>query len=58
MVRVLLVVRDGWGYTEEKVGNAVRLADTPVDDGLMEIRPWVLLKCAGGAVGVPEGTQG
>lgn len=58
MGRVLLVVRDGWGYTEETVGNAVRLANTPVDDGLMETRPWVLLKCVGSAVGVPEGTQG
>ncbi len=58
MRRVLLVVRDGWGYTEKTAGNAVRLADTPVDDGLMETRPWVLLKCAGNAVGVPEGIQG
>lgn len=58
MRRVLLVVRDGWGYTEETLGNAVRLADTPVDDGLMETRPWVLLECTGNAVGVPEGTQG
>jgi 2,3-bisphosphoglycerate-independent phosphoglycerate mutase len=58
MRRVLLVVRDGWGYTEEVAGNAVRLAKTPVDDGLMETRPWVLLKCTGNAVGVPEGTQG
>jgi len=58
MGRVLLVVRDGWGYTDEKIGNAVRLADTPVDDGLMESRPWVLLDCTGSAVGVPDGTQG
>jgi len=58
MRRVLLVVRDGWGYTEETVGNAVRIARTPVDDGLMETRPWVLLKCTGNAVGLPEGTQG
>ena len=58
MRRVLLVVRDGWGYTEETEGNAVRMARTPVDDGLMETRPWVLLKCTGNAVGVPEGTQG
>ena len=58
MRRVLLVVRDGWGYTEETAGNAVRMARTPVDDGLMETRPWVLLKCTGNAVGVPEGTQG
>jgi 2,3-bisphosphoglycerate-independent phosphoglycerate mutase len=58
MRRVLLVVRDGWGYTEGTAGNAVRMARTPVDDGLMETRPWVLLKCTGNAVGVPEGTQG
>ena len=58
MVRVLLVVRDGWGYTEKILGNVVRLADTPADDGLMETRPWALLKCTGNAVGVPEGTQG
>jgi 2,3-bisphosphoglycerate-independent phosphoglycerate mutase len=58
MRRVLLVVRDGWGYTEETAGNTVRMARTPVDDGLMETRPWVLLKCAGNAVGVPEGIQG
>jgi 2,3-bisphosphoglycerate-independent phosphoglycerate mutase len=58
MRRVLLVVRDGWGYTEEAAGNAVRMARTPVDDGLMATRPWVLLKCTGNAVGVPEGTQG
>ncbi|MCW3989504.1 MAG: 2,3-bisphosphoglycerate-independent phosphoglycerate mutase [Candidatus Bathyarchaeota archaeon] len=58
MRRVLLVVRDGWGYTEETAGNAVRMARTPVDDGLMECRPWVLLKCTGNAVGVPEGIQG
>jgi 2,3-bisphosphoglycerate-independent phosphoglycerate mutase len=58
MRRVILVVRDGWGYTEKTKGNAVHMARTPVDDGLMETRPWVLLKCTGDAVGVPEGTQG
>jgi 2,3-bisphosphoglycerate-independent phosphoglycerate mutase len=58
MRRVLLVVRDGWGYSTEKVGNAVRIAKTPIDDELMKTRPWVLLKCTGNAVGVPEGTQG
>jgi 2,3-bisphosphoglycerate-independent phosphoglycerate mutase len=58
MRRVLLVVRDGWGYTEETVGNAVYIARTPIDDELMETRPWVQLKCTGNAVGLPEGTQG
>ncbi|MCW3991953.1 MAG: 2,3-bisphosphoglycerate-independent phosphoglycerate mutase, partial [Candidatus Bathyarchaeota archaeon] len=57
-MKVILVVRDGWGYTEETRGNAVRLAHTPNDDSFMETFPWTLLKCTGNAVGVPEGTQG
>lgn len=55
---VILIVRDGWGYTEETLGNAVRLAHTPNDDRYMEVYPWTLLKCTGNAIGVPEGTQG
>ena len=57
-MRVILVVRDGWGYSEEKHGNAVSLAHTPNNDRYMEEYPWTLLKCTGNAIGVPEGTQG
>ena len=56
--KVILVVRDGWGYTEEHKGNAAYLADTPNDDRYMCSYPWTLLKCTGNAVGLPEGTQG
>jgi len=56
--KVILVVRDGWGYTEEREGNATYLADTPNDDRYMKECPWTLLKCTGNAVGLPEGTQG
>jgi 2,3-bisphosphoglycerate-independent phosphoglycerate mutase len=56
--KVILVVRDGWGYTEEHEGNAAYLADTPNDDRYMRSYPWTLLKCTGNAVGLPEGTQG
>jgi 2,3-bisphosphoglycerate-independent phosphoglycerate mutase len=56
--RVILVVRDGWGYTEETAGNAVYIAETPNNDGYMEQYPWTTLKCTGNAVGLPEGTQG
>jgi len=56
--RVVLVVRDGWGYSEEVTGNAVRQARVPVDDRIMRECPWTLLKCTGNAVGLPEGTQG
>jgi 2,3-bisphosphoglycerate-independent phosphoglycerate mutase len=58
MSRVILVVRDGWGYTEEEKGNAVRLAHTPNDDRYMEEYQWTVLQCTGNAVGVPKGTQG
>ncbi len=56
--RVILVVRDGWGYTEETTGNAAYIAETPNHDRYMEQYPWTLLKCTGNAVGLPEGTQG
>ena len=56
--KVILVVRDGWGYTEETVGNAVFLAKTPNNDRYMQEYPWTILKCTGNAVGLPEGTQG
>ncbi len=56
--RVILVVRDGWGYSEEKEGNAVYLAETPNNDRYLREYPWTTLKCTGNAVGVPEGTQG
>lgn len=56
--RVILVVRDGWGYSEETEGNAVYIADTPNNDRYMKEYPWTTLKCTGNAVGLPEGTQG
>jgi 2,3-bisphosphoglycerate-independent phosphoglycerate mutase len=58
MTKVILVVRDGWGYSQKIDGNAVRIAHTPNDNRYMKSYPWTLLKCTGKAVGVPEGTQG
>jgi 2,3-bisphosphoglycerate-independent phosphoglycerate mutase len=56
--KVILVVRDGWGYSDEKKGNAVYLANTPNNDFYLRKYPWTLLKCTGNSVGLPEGTQG
>jgi 2,3-bisphosphoglycerate-independent phosphoglycerate mutase len=56
--RVILVVRDGWGYSEETKGNAVLMAYTPNNDQYLKEYPWTTLKCTGNAVGLPEGTQG
>jgi 2,3-bisphosphoglycerate-independent phosphoglycerate mutase len=56
--KVILIVRDGWGYSEEKEGNATYMANTPNDDYYRENYPSTLLNCTGRAVGLPEGTQG
>ncbi|MBE0634111.1 phosphoglycerate mutase (2,3-diphosphoglycerate-independent), partial [Candidatus Bathyarchaeota archaeon] len=56
--KIILIVRDGWGYTEKTNGNAAYLAETPNNDRYMCEYPWTTLKCTGNAVGLPEGTQG
>lgn len=56
--RVLLVVRDGWGYRKSGYKNAIRAANTPNADRLMKECPNTLLKASGEAVGLPEGYQG
>lgn len=55
---VCLIIRDGWGYSEIKQGNAVLAAKTPNIDRYKTIYPWTLLDCAGEPVGLPEGYQG
>ena len=53
-----LIIRDGWGYSEKKEGNAVIAANTPNIDGYKSKYPWTLLECAGEPVGLPDGYQG
>lgn len=55
---VCLIIRDGWGYNEDPLGNAVLAARTPNMDFYKERYPWTLLLCSGEAVGLPEGFQG
>ncbi|MGB1125333.1 MAG: 2,3-bisphosphoglycerate-independent phosphoglycerate mutase [Phycisphaeraceae bacterium] len=58
---VVLIVRDGWGENpnpEHDAFNAVKLADTPVTDGLMASYPVTLLHTSGEDVGLPEDTMG
>ncbi|MDW7731076.1 MAG: 2,3-bisphosphoglycerate-independent phosphoglycerate mutase [Methanolobus sp.] len=55
---LLLMILDGWGYTEEKTGNAILAARTPVLDSLVERYPSCLLEAAGRAVGLPDGQMG
>lgn len=58
MKRVILVIRDGWGYNPRKTENAIAEAGTPNTDYLMKKYPNTLLKASGNAVGLPEGYQG
>jgi 2,3-bisphosphoglycerate-independent phosphoglycerate mutase len=55
---VVLVVLDGWGYREEREGNAIALSDTPVWDRLWTRGSRTLLDASGLAVGLPEGQMG
>ncbi len=58
MKKVLLVILDGWGYSEEIEGNAILQADTPNMDRFFEQCPWSLLDASGEAVGLPPGQMG
>jgi len=52
-----LIILDGWGLAPAGPGNCVRLARTPVVDGLHG-RPCAELQASGRAVGLPEGQMG
>ena len=54
---VMLVILDGWGWREDEHDNAVRQADTPTFDALMQ-GPHAFLRTSGLDVGLPEGQMG
>ena len=57
----VMIIRDGWGqnpHSEEDKFNAVKCADTPVDDMLMAEYPNTLIETSGEDVGLPDGTMG
>jgi 2,3-bisphosphoglycerate-independent phosphoglycerate mutase len=55
---VVLVILDGWGYCEDKRGNAIVQAKTPVMDSLWAAYPHTLIRTSGKAVGLPDGQMG
>jgi 2,3-bisphosphoglycerate-independent phosphoglycerate mutase len=55
---VVLVVLDGWGYREEREGNAIALSRVPHWERLWARAPRTLLSASGLAVGLPEGQMG
>lgn len=56
--KVLLIVRDGWGYSPETKYNMIAQAHTPYTDSLEKKYPTTLLKASGEVVGLPEGYMG
>jgi len=56
--KVILIIRDGWGYNEKKEGNFLLPEFTPIDSELRKNYPNTLLDASGNAVGLPEGYQG
>ncbi len=55
---LVLIVLDGWGLRPEKDNNAIKLARTPVYDGLLQRYPHAQLVTSGEAVGLPAGQMG
>ncbi len=56
--RIMLVVLDGWGYSEEEEHNAIKVGRTPNFDSLLERYPYRLIEASGEHVGLPEGQMG
>src|SRR6201995_5347522 len=54
---VMLVILDGWGWRDEAADNAVRQANPPTFDRLMQ-GPHALLHTSGRDVGLPDGQMG
>lgn len=54
----VLIILDGWGYSEQQTSNAIFHANTPVLDGLKQTHPNMLIHTSGMAVGLPDGQMG
>jgi len=54
----LLIILDGWGYSENPHANAVYAADTPNWDRLWRDAPHTLIRASGAEVGLPAGQMG
>ncbi|HTT08832.1 MAG TPA: 2,3-bisphosphoglycerate-independent phosphoglycerate mutase [Gammaproteobacteria bacterium] len=55
---VLLIVLDGWGYSENTQYNAIHSAQKPVWDRLWATSPHMLISASGLDVGLPEHQMG
>ena len=56
--RLLLLILDGWGHSDNTCGNLIACAETPVMDRLTKQYPYAKLAASGVAVGLPPKTVG
>ncbi|MEN8177178.1 MAG: 2,3-bisphosphoglycerate-independent phosphoglycerate mutase [Pseudomonadota bacterium] len=54
----VLIILDGWGYSEDHEANAIATASTPVWDGMWHEYPHTLIRTSGASVGLPGGQMG
>jgi len=54
----VLIILDGWGYTENTVYNAIHSANKPVWDRLWREKPHTLINASGVDVGLPAQQMG
>ena len=55
---LLLLILDGWGYSENPESNAIAHANTPNWDRLWETYPTALIRASEAAVGLPNDQMG
>ncbi len=55
---MVLIILDGWGYSEAKLHNPTQTTSTPTFDTLYKERPYALIQASGEAVGLPDGQIG
>jgi 2,3-bisphosphoglycerate-independent phosphoglycerate mutase len=55
---LVLLILDGFGYSQDKEYNAIAMANTPCWDRLQCDYPMTLLNCSGNVVGLPDEQMG
>nr|YP_010619809.1 Phosphoglycerate mutase [Symphyocladia marchantioides]WAX03822.1 Phosphoglycerate mutase [Symphyocladia marchantioides] len=55
---IILTILDGWGYSEETKGNAIKIANTPNINKIWKKYPKSLLSASGEDVGLPKNQMG
>jgi len=55
---IVLAILDGWGYSKQKIGNAILKAQTPNINYIGQNYPSLLLQASGKAVGMTWGEPG